>query len=47
MKDYYNTLTKDVTLRYTFGRDENNNKVGDGGSDFFYIDNLTTVKDEA
>ena len=43
---YYETLSKDITLRYTFGKDANNNTIGSEQSDFFFIDNLTAVEGE-
>lgn len=45
-RSYYETLSKDITLRYTFGKDANNNTIGSEQSDFFFIDNLTAVEGE-
>ena len=44
MREYYNTLTKDITLRYKFGKDAEGNTVGADSSTFFYVDNLTVIK---
>lgn len=43
---YYETLSKDITLRYTFGKDANNNTIGNVQSEFFFIDNLQVVEGE-
>lgn len=43
---YYQTLSKDITLRYTFGKDANNNTIGNVRSEFFFIDNLIAVEGE-
>lgn len=46
-KEYYNGLSKDVPLRYTFnGKDAEGNVIFGGTSSFFYVDNLAVVKAE-
>lgn len=45
-KAYYSTLTKDITIRYKFWKDADNNTISSGNSTFFYVNNLTLLTGE-